>query len=295
MKAFSKIILLFCLFCLPRVSGAAVREYNANPEDLRVELEFLCDSTRAGRGFGTPENQDVTFYLLRQFRLLGLRTTVQSFESAGRVGHNVVAVTPGYFKSYMVISAYYDGLGTLDGVFYPGADSNASGVAALLALSRTVPKFCDGSIGLIFVAFDGHNASMAGAKEFLQRYRREYKMERLINLDILGSDLVPPDSKRPEYLIALGAQSLFMSIDRANRDFRLDISYDYYGSSSFTDLFYRKISDQRWFLEAGIPAVMFTSGITMNTNKATDTIGNINMDLFAKRVSMIGTWLLNLL
>ena len=31
--------------------------------------------------------------------------------------------------------AHYDNLGTLNGRFYPGADANASGVAALLELA----------------------------------------------------------------------------------------------------------------------------------------------------------------
>ncbi len=292
MKAFFKIILLFCFFSLScSLNAAAQDKFSADAEELLEELEFLCDSTLAGRAFGSPENNLLSFYLLRQFRSEGLRTTVQSFESAGKVGHNIVAVTPGYFKTYIVVSAYYDGLGTLDGAFYPGADSNASGVAALIHLGRNMPALCRGSVGLIFVAFDGHNASMSGAKSFLDKYRKEYKIERIVNLDTMGSDLVPLDEDRPEYIMALGAQSLFMSLDRANRDLGMDIGYDYYGSSAFTDLFYRKISDQRCFIEAGIPAVMFTSGITMNTNKTTDTVDNLNLGLFAKRVSLIGRWL----
>ena len=47
-------------------------------------------------------------------------------------------------RRYIVVSAYYDGLGVLDGSIYPGADANASGVGVLLSLVRSLPEFCKG-------------------------------------------------------------------------------------------------------------------------------------------------------
>lgn len=267
----------------------------AQERELGEEVEFLCSEQRGGRAFGSPQAQDVTFYLLRQFRNAGLRASVQSFSYGGKAGHNVVGVTKGWFRRYVVVSAYYDGFGVLDGELYPGADSNASGVAVLLSLVRSLPVFCDGDTGLIFAAFDAHNAGMNGSKEFLEAFRGEYDIVQAVNLDILGSSLVPVHSGRRDYLIALGAGTHRLSIDSANRDFGLDIAYDYYGSEAFTDLFYRKIGDQRWFLEAGIPSVMFTSGITMNTNKSTDTPDCLDMPVLGARASFIKKWLLSFL
>jgi len=255
------------------------------------ELIFLTDSLRAGRGMGSAGSQDVAFYLLRQMRDAGLRTSVQSFVHGGKAGHNVVGVTPGWFEEYIVVGAYYDGLGTLGGDFYPGADSNASGVAALLSLVRSLPELCTGRTGLVFVAFDGHNASLSGSSAFLAKCRFEYPMVRMVNLDILGSSLVPVHADRPDYLLALGGGQYRFSIENANREDRLDLIYDYYGSDTFTDLFYRKISDQRCFLEAGIPCVMFTSGITMNTNKTSDTVSTLDLPVLEKRLGLIGRWL----
>ena len=130
---------------------------------------------------------------------------MQSFAESGRTGHNVVGVTPGWFRSYIVVGAYFDGLGTLDGAFYPGADSNASGVAALLDLARELASACDDRTGIIFVAFDGHNADLAGSRAFLERFRREYRISLMVNLDILGSSMAPLHKNQADYLIALGA------------------------------------------------------------------------------------------
>ena len=263
--------------------------------ELRAEVHFLCDSLHAGRGFGTSGVQGSTFYLLRQLRDAGLRTTVQSFSAGGRTGHNVVAVTPGWFRRYIIVGAYADGLGTLGGRIYPGADANASGVAALLALARTLPACCDGEVGLVFVAFDGHGADLAGSRAFLERFRTLYPPVLAVNLDQLGSSLAPVRPARPDYLIALGGESYRPGLDEANRGPRLDLSYDYYGSRAFTEMFYRRVSDQRWFLEAGIPAVMFTSGITEHTNKVTDTPATLDYALLERRVALIEAWLRSML
>ena len=116
-------------------------------------------------------------------------------------------------------------------------------------------------------------------------------MARIVNLDILGSTLVPVMPNNPEYLIALGGSSERFALDAANRETRLHITYDYYGSDNFTDLFYRRISDQRWFVEAGIPALMFTSGITLKTNRQTDTPETLDYAVLDKRIRLIATWL----
>ena len=282
------IFLFIFLLALP-----AVRISAAGPDRqavLRAEVGFLCDSLSAGRAFGTPGAQLGTFYLLRQLRDAGLRTTVQSFSAGGRVGHNVVAVTPGWFRRYIVVGAYADGLGTLGDRVYPGADANASGIAALLALARELPADCRGEVGIVFVAFDGHKANLAGAEAFLQAFREQYPPILMVNLDQLGSSLAPVRRGRPDYLIALGGEPYRAALEAANTT-ALDLSYDYYGNSSITELFYRRISDQRWFLEAGIPAVMFTSGITEHTNKISDTPATLDYPLLDRRISLIAAWL----
>lgn len=290
-----KRLLFFLLFLLPAALPGGTGVLSAQQADreteLRAEVEFLCDSLCAGRAFGSAGAQASTLYLLRQLRDAGLRTTVQSFSAGGRIGHNVVAVTPGWFRRYIVVGAYFDAIGTLEGRIYPGADANASGVAALLALARELPACCRGEVGLVFVAFDGHAADLAGARAFLDAFRSLYPPVLMVNLDLLGSGLAPVRAGHPDYLIALGGERFRNGLEAANRGPRLDLSYDYYGSIAFTDVFYRRVSDQRWFLEEGIPAVMFTSGITRHTNKVTDTPATLDFELLGRRISLISTWI----
>jgi Zn-dependent M28 family amino/carboxypeptidase len=65
-----------------------------------------------------------------------------------------------------VISAHYDHLGIRNGEVFNGADDNASGSAALLALARYFrvnrPRH-----SILFAAFDGEESGLQGARSFV--------------------------------------------------------------------------------------------------------------------------------
>ena len=77
-----------------------------------------------------------------------------------------------------------------------------------------------------------------------------------------------------------------------NKAYAIDMEIDltYYGSKNFTQMFYR-LSDQRVFVDNRIPAVLFTSGITMNTNKTRDTVASLDMEILQKRIYLMYHWL----
>lgn len=70
----------------------------------------------------------------------------------------------------------------------------------------------------------------------------------------------------------------------------LEISHTYYGSKDFTKIFYT-LSDQKVFVENRVPSVLFTSGITMNNNKTSDTVDTLDMEALRKRIILIFHWL----
>ncbi len=117
----------------------------------------------------------------------------------------------------------------------------------------------------------------------------------MVNLDQVGATLAPLTKGNPQYIMmlsdtAVGRRSTLESVNR-DQHIGLELGYDYYGSADFTRLFYTRISDQRVFLENGIPAVMFTSGITLNNNKITDTADSLDYAVMRKRIQLIFYWL----
>ena len=325
MKIRSKILLLVLLPALlwATGSGAQVRmlpdmeaEKLISPESLRRDVEFLSDSLCQGRGAAQRGRTEAAFWVGRQFAATGLLpfggSFCQPFTAEGHRCHNIAGMLPSGNGSgrYIIVMAHYDNLGTLNGKLYPGADSNASGVVTLKDLARMLSFFrSNGGYlpqNVIFVALDGKQLSMAGSRELwsaisLGKLRdplngkaiRARDISMVVNLDILGGTASPLSRERVDYIIMLGGGRYNGVLQSANihNSINLEIGLDYYGSPSFTDLFLRRVSDQKPFLDHGIYSVMFTSGISLDTNRDTDTPDKLDYLVFERRVKLIFHWI----
>ena len=235
----------------------------------------------------------------------------------GLRGHNVIGMLPGSRSipcdRYVIVGAHYDHIGMLEGKMYPGADSNASGVTAMTSLAeifgamRKMGKIYDSNI--IFVAFDAKELDMKGSEalwEMIEHGRlrnpltgeavTKEKISLMVNIDQVGSSLAPIRKERKDYIIMLGTSSLkkdrrgLLHKCNAEDGIGMDISLDYYGSENFTNIFYT-LSDQKVFVKNRMPAVLFTSGITMNNNKTWDRTNNLDMDVYLKRICLMYSWI----
>ena len=318
MRPSAKIFLALC-FLLQPLAALAQDSLEAA---LRTDVEFLSSSLCEGRAAGGRGGVEAAAYICRRMSALGYVVAVQSFAiDSTRVGHNVMAwsaeggappfgssssgLTPpplrggppasvprvarpsgGTPPPLTVVMACYDGIGLREGQIYPGADSNASGVAALLALAERLR----GKDNLLFVFTDARNVGSRGA-EALRANLKGRRISLLVNLDIIGSSLAPVDEYWRDYLIALGADRWRQNLDYSNAGIGLHLYYEYYRSRNFTALFYRKMGDHAAFVADGVPAILFTSGITPNTNKTTDTPETLDYGVFACRVELISRFL----
>lgn len=305
-----------------KVVGSEVTHGTISEARLRRQVEFLADDLCEGRATGSKGACEAAFWVMRHFKRLGLlapggRYNHSFIAPGGRIGRNLIGILPGSGRagkhSYIILAAHYDGLGTLDGRLFPGADSNASGVVAMLGVAdmlRSMNRF--GKMygrSILLVALDGKNAGMSGADYLWRMLSRgdltdprtglPIKAEDvglMVNIDQIGSTLSPLKSGRKDYLIQLteGSADFYRSaFTQANKKYGigLDLCYDYYGSVDFTHLFFRRVSEQRVFLENGIPSVMFTSGITMNNNKPADTAASLDYSVLKRRIWLIFHWL----
>ena len=327
MRKLTKIIffLLLCLNSHAADSWDKEREKAKaliTQEKLEREVSFLTDSICQGRATGTRGNLEAAMWIRRKFEEAGLvsmtDTWTQGFSvRQGVVGRNVIGMLPGS-KSipcdrYIIVGAHYDHLGTLGGKMYPGADSNASGVTAMTSLAemfgamRKMGKIYKSNI--IFVAFDAKEFDLKGSEALwdMIRYGRlrnpitgetisKDKITLMVNIDQIGSSLAPVTKERKDYMIMLGTSSLKRDkrdlLQRCNIEsgIGMEIGLDYYGSENFTKIFYR-LSDQKVFVANKLPAVLFTSGITMNNNKTWDRTDNLDMDVYLKRIRLMYHWI----
>lgn len=290
-----KIALFFVLSALVFPAFAQQRD------QLRRDVEFLSSELCEGRATGTVGAAEAAQLVARRFARYELLPCtpgyMSSFWTGGKIGRNVIGIQPGWGDKYIIIAAHYDNLGILEGNMYPGADSNASGVAMLLGLvaelaGNNYPQ------SIIFVALDAHQ-NMAGAEDLLRKIEGERlvnprtgrpiyarNITSFVNLDMLGATSAPLHEGRPDYIIMLGSEKHRSLLQRLNLD-SMDIGFDYYGSASFTDMFLYRVGDQKVFHDAGIPVGLFTSGITMLTNKREDDVDTLDYDVMEKRFTLL--------
>lgn len=292
---------------------SAVIESVLSEDKLVSQLSFLTDSLCAGRATASPGAAEAAFWIARQYRMMRLEPLgvgySHSFRAGDSYGHNMMAMLPSIVPSdsYIIVMAHYDHLGVLDGRLYPGADSNASGVVAMLSLAHIQASLSvlgrSSKSNIIFAALDAKQRSMAGADALYDelaeaglrnprtgRTITPEKIQLVVNLDIIGSSLAPVTKGRGDFLIMLGGDDgLRRSLADANHraETGLQLAYDYYGSQAYTDMFLNRVSEQRVFIENGVRSLMFTSGITMSTNKIDDAVPSLNIPVFRKRILLI--------
>jgi Zn-dependent M28 family amino/carboxypeptidase len=147
---------------------------NIDSTTLINHLAYLSSAVMEGRETATPGNQLAREYIVKVFDSLKIDKPGDSylqtfpFGNNNQQGTNIIGVVKGYRyeNSYIAITAHYDHLGKRNGEIYYGADDNASGTAALLAMAQYFKQH-QPKHSLLFVAFDAEEKGLLGSKYFV--------------------------------------------------------------------------------------------------------------------------------
>lgn len=207
----------------------------------------------------------------RSFALPGVRVALQVglVRERGRAA-NVVGILPGRDAGLrdeaVVVGAHYDHLGRggqgslapeATGHVHPGADDNASGVAAMLGLARAFVEAGGAPRTLVFVAFAGEEMGLLGSAHYVRR--PAHPLERtvlMLNLDMVGR-------LRGRTLYVCGADSgtgLRALLQTQAGGLTLSVRGDPYGPS-----------DHSSFYAAGRPVLFLFTGAHADYHRPTDT------------------------
>lgn len=162
---------------LPNATTAPVTGH----DQLLADLRILSADDMEGRDTGSAGGERARAYIVSRFEAIGVAAPamgrLQPWEMAGRSreggklysGVNILGVIPGtrVTDRYIVVTAHYDHVGISDGLIYNGADDNASGVATMLELATRLKAEAP-EHSVIFVAFDGEERGLLGAKHFVE-------------------------------------------------------------------------------------------------------------------------------
>ena len=136
-------------------------------------------------------------YLIEEFRKLGLEplfgeSYTQDIPGQGaegvigvNVGARIVGADPAARDRWIILGAHYDHLGRRGDVIYPGADDNASGVALMLEVARSMARSGEKPRrSMMFVGFDLEERGPKG--EFGLRGSRHFAKAPPVPLDRVG-------------------------------------------------------------------------------------------------------------
>ena len=175
-----------------------VRTTGGQAERVRVaETQLQFDSASAynnarslatrfpKRAMGTDDGTAAADWIGAEMRKLGLRTERQKFSAwiGGELveGHNVIGIDEGVRDSAIVAVAHYD----IPFHVREGAMDDASGVGVLLELARVFSKE-EQKKEIVFIASDGEEWGMLGARHFVDEYPTPKRIRAAISLDCVG-------------------------------------------------------------------------------------------------------------
>jgi len=234
-------------------------------------------------------------YLRDESASVDLRIKV-GFTESQRSGHNVVAWIDNGAATTVIIGAHYDGLGhgedsntfclnpvsplvalagtspgspppaAKDTFLRPGADDNASGVAAMIELARLLAASKLRNNNYLFIAFSGGELESAGSAWFVQHPETDLKkVNYMINMDMIGrlSDPTPTLT-----IGGYGTSPLWSPVCSAIRDKKF-FSLRYVSNGT-------QHGDQAAFYRANIPVLLFTTDPSADAHQPGDDAGKVN-------------------
>jgi len=166
--------------------------------NLKATMQVLADPELHGRAAGSDDNRRVAKWIADQLAAYHLPPAPGAdhcipFERGEVKDQNVVAYlhrNEDPNAPVVLIGAHYDAQGMRDADVYPGADDNASGVAALLEIARISAGQKKGP-DLVFVAFGAEERGLWGAKAYITAPSIPLsRMLLMLNLDMVGRPML---------------------------------------------------------------------------------------------------------
>jgi len=145
-----------------------------------LHQDLLYTHTGDNRGIGGPEHDLARENIQSYFVGLGLDTSLQQFLYNSATYYNVVGVYPGVTdpEDIYLVGAHYDSVNN------PGADDNASGVAAVMELARVLTQY-EFDATLVFVAFDQEEQGLWGSKAYANAHASD-NILGMLSLDMIA-------------------------------------------------------------------------------------------------------------
>lgn len=284
-----------------------------NPiEQIKSDLLVLASDSLQGREVGTEGERMAAAYIASRFEDLGLKPSGTSgyfqpffvkdadnpHEQAaissedtvqGIEGRNLIALMDNPGSDIVVIGAHYDHLGygsfsslhRGDSAIHNGADDNASGIAAMLAIAN---YFKSNSINsdLLFIGFSGEEKGLWGSNYFTKNPTVDLSnVNFMVNMDMVGR----LDTAKGIAIHGTGTAPIWSEVIDQSNTVGLKVIKKESGVGP---------SDHTSFYLQDLPVLHFFTGQHADYHKPTDDVEKINIDGILKIATHIENIIQNL-
>jgi uncharacterized protein with GYD domain len=152
----------------------------ANFQDYLDNLLFTHDGDN--RGLNGADHDPCRENIFATFQSYGLTVELDPFQYNGQTYFNVVATKTGWKfpNSQYIIGAHYDSVNN------PGADDDASGVAAMLEIAHVLSQYQNAHT-LKFIAFDREEQGKIGSTAYVAEHTGE-DIKAMVQMDMITHD-----------------------------------------------------------------------------------------------------------
>ena len=291
----------FYLFLLFLGLTESLSSQSINESIVKKHIYTLANDSMQGRKAGTEGIEKAAKYIEGQFKKIGLKyfnnnSFRQTFKYKNKRSRNqeelnlfnVIGFLEGNEKKdeIVVISAHYDHLGmksTGSGdLIYNGANDNATGVAAVLALAEYFKSKNNNSRSILFIAFTAEEMGLVGSNYFGKTISPE-SIVAGINIEMIGKE--SPFGPNTAWLTGFQRSNFGKIIQKNLSSSEFKIYPDPFISYR---LFFR--SDNASFARLGIPAHTFSTSPMdkdLDYHKVTDEASTLNMKTITQTIKAI--------
>lgn len=216
MKYILSLCLLLLLFCCKTGKKSESESVSITTQEIKEMVSYLASDDLQGRYAGSEGIDKAASFIENQFKSFGVKPYFKTYRDSFKIKNldafNVVGFIEGtdkYLKNEVIIlGAHYDHIGYGDGikkhggkltdldVLANGANDNASGTAAVLAVAKYFSTKKNNKRSIMFALFSAEEIGLFGSKHLAEKLKAEnLNLYTMINFEMIGVSFKDRDYK----------------------------------------------------------------------------------------------------
>ncbi|MEO6346948.1 MAG: M28 family peptidase [Aquaticitalea sp.] len=211
-------VLLICLGCKTKIVETPQENIKEIPKmsvtkssdshfitskELKETVSYLASDELQGRDTGSKGIEKAAIYLENKFKAYGVKPYFETYRDNFKVGekdaYNIIGVVEGtdptLKNEYILLGAHYDHIGFGKKVgndsIANGANDDASGTSAVLAMSRYFAEKKTNKRSIIFALFSAEEIGLVGSKKLAEHLKASnLNLYTMLEIEMIGVPMV---------------------------------------------------------------------------------------------------------